>query len=664
MSSSASQNPGPLSSAKPNSEGRGILGRHRAFARLARGGMADIYLALSEGSVGANRLVVIKRLRHDVEAESETRLRDMFYDEARLTTQLNHPNIVQTYEVGEDQGALFMVLEYAEGHTLQEISRLARGHASLHPGKLPPQDSSTRPGLGMPNPNTPDQTNPSSSRLVSDASKPSAKMSPRLVARLMCEVLSGLHYAHELSDLSGMPLNIVHRDVSPQNILVGYDGRVRLLDFGIAKAAMHTSQTEVGMYKGKVRYMSPEHVSPNGAIDRRADVFSTGVVLWEQVTGSRLFTGDGSVTSLLALADLTVPVRSVLEVDPELDPELARIVAKSLEKRPEDRYATALAMKEDLARFLSKGEPTDLTDLGNFVTHHGAERRAIMQRRIREQLAASQAEPENQERNVNTLDSLSDLKVEHSMAPPSISGVARTKGTQTDVQTPKKAAALISNPDADIPIEVGRVSDSSGRKQRQKLFWVGAALVFMLGALVAVLLVLLLKSPKAPEPQATGPTSADVLSPQQPQRIATPATPLSAGVSVGSATTVEREVLDRNKKPPANAPPWPPVPKGPIGGQGGGVPVPTPVPKSEPGPPAPEPTPASAVAKDPGFLSIDTTPWTNVSEGGRRLGQTPLSRIPLSPGVHNLHLENAGENISKDISVNIKSGETVSRRPF
>jgi eukaryotic-like serine/threonine-protein kinase len=653
MSSSASQNPGPIPSSKQSTES-GILGRHRAFARLARGGMADIYLALSEGSVGANRLVVIKRLRHDVDAESESRLRDMFYDEARLTTQLNHPNIVQTYEVGEDQGALFMVLEYAEGHTLQEISRLARGHASLHPGKLPPQDSSTRPGLGMSNPASSDQTNPSSSRLLSDSLKPSVKMSPRLVARLMCEVLSGLHYAHELSDLSGRPLNIVHRDVSPQNILVGYDGRVRLLDFGIAKASMHTSQTEVGMYKGKIRYMSPEHVSPNGAIDRRADVFSTGVVLWEQITGNRLFTGDGSVTSLLALADLTVPVRSILEIDPEFDPELARIVAKSLEKRPEDRYATAQAMKEDLARFLSKGEPTDLTDLGNFVSHHGAERRAIMQRRIREQLAASQAEPENQERNVNTLDSLSDLKVEHSMAPPSISGVARTKGTQTDVQTPRKAAALISNPDADIPIEVGRVSDSSGRKQRQKLFWVGAALVFMLGALVAVLLVLLLKVPKAPDLQAAGP-SVDA----PPQQAVTGA-PISTPTPI---LTVEREVLDRNKKPLTNTPPWPPVSKGPVGGPV--VPQnPTPVLKPEIPVPAPEPTPAVAVAKDPGYLSIDTTPWTNVSEGGRRLGQTPLSRVPLSPGVHNLHLENAAENISKDISVNIKSGETVSRRPF
>jgi eukaryotic-like serine/threonine-protein kinase len=655
MSSSASQNPGPIPSSKQNTDGGGILGRHRAFARLARGGMADIYLALSEGSVGANRLVVIKRLRHDVEAESESRLRDMFYDEARLTTQLNHPNIVQTYEVGEDQGALFMVLEYAEGHTLQEISRLARGHASLHPGKLPPQDSSTRPGLGMSNPASSDPTNPSSSRLVSDAAKPSAKMSPRLVARLMCEVLSGLHYAHELSDLSGNPLNIVHRDVSPQNILVGYDGRVRLLDFGIAKAAMHTSQTEVGMYKGKIRYMSPEHVSPNGSIDRRADIFSAGVVLWEQVTGARLFTGDGSVSSLLALADLTIRVRSVFDVEPELDPELARIVAKSLEKRPEDRYATALAMKEDLARFLSKGEPTDLTDLGNFVSHHGAERRAVMQRRIREQLAASQAEPENQVRSVNTLDSLSDLKIEPSMAPPSISGVARTKGTQTDVQTPRKAAALISNPDADIPIEVGRVSDSSGRKQRQKLFWVGAALVFMLGALVAVLLVLLLKGPKAPELQAASP----ILDTPQPLQAVVngPAT------SPTPVLTVEREVLERNKKPPANAPPWPPVPKGPVGGPV--VPQsPTPVLKPEIPVPAPEPTPAVAVAKDPGYLSIDTTPWTNVSEGGRRLGQTPLSRIPLSPGVHNLHLENPAENISKDISVNIKSGETVSRRPF
>ena len=186
------------------------FGKYQLFASLGRGGMADVFLAVARGQMGFNKLAVVKRLRQ-VLAE-EPAFRTMFLDEARLAARLGHPNIVHTYEVGEQNGVYFIAMEYLEGQSLNKV--------------------------------------------LKEALRRQEALEPEVGARIIADALGGLSYAHTLGDYDGRPLEIIHRDVSPHNIFVTYDGHTKLVDFGIAKAALSSTETEVGVLKGKVAYMS------------------------------------------------------------------------------------------------------------------------------------------------------------------------------------------------------------------------------------------------------------------------------------------------------------------------------------------------------------------------------------------------------------------------
>jgi serine/threonine-protein kinase len=276
------------------------MGKYTPLARLGDGGMADVFLAVARGPAGFNKLAVIKRLRN---AEDLSHVQ-MFLDEARLSARLNHPNIVQTYEVGETHGKFFMAMEYLEGQSLHALlAWLARRSE----------------GLG-----------------------------DTIAAFVAEQILRGLHYAHELADYDGTPLGIVHRDVSPQNVFITYRGEIKLLDFGIAKAAVNMTQTETGVLKGKIRYMAPEQVAEK-SFDRRVDVFALGIVLWEMLTRRRLFEGD-SISVLNKIHRDDAP--SVRAFRPAVSAELEAIVAKALKRDPAERYPTAEAMRADLEQYL------------------------------------------------------------------------------------------------------------------------------------------------------------------------------------------------------------------------------------------------------------------------------------------------------------------------
>jgi serine/threonine protein kinase len=279
-------------SATPSGDQGLVLGRYRVVARLGQGGMSEVLLAATQSARGVNKLCVIKRLRPDLSAAAHgpslegaaltgKAFASMFLQEAQITCRLNHANIVHTYEVGEEGGQLCIVMEYIEGESLHAVCR----------------------------------------RL----SKLGRLMPPALAARLMSDALAGLHYAHELADYDGTPLDIVHRDVSPHNVMVAYQGGAKLLDFGIAKAALSEVQTEVGVLKGKVHYMSPEQAQSK-KLDARADVFSAGVVLWELLTARRLVQGDTPVASWFSLLNDPYPRPSALlgGLDPRLDDVVMR----------------------------------------------------------------------------------------------------------------------------------------------------------------------------------------------------------------------------------------------------------------------------------------------------------------------------------------------------
>jgi len=275
-----------------------LAGRYRLLATLGRGGMADVYLGAAAGPAGFNKLVVIKRLRSGTDDASMV---EMFLDEARLAARLNHPNIVHTYEVDESPEGYLLVMEYLEGQSMRRMAKALRAR--------------------------------------------DGRFDPVLAAHLISEVLEGLHYVHEMRDYDGSPLGIVHRDVSPQNLFVTYDGTVKVLDFGIAKGALNVTDTQSGVLKGKVSYMAPEQVNA-GAVDRRADIFSAGVVLWELLTGEKLFKGDVVETLRSVMSSPIGPPSSLAR---GIHPELDRIVMKALARFPSERFHTALEMNKALS---------------------------------------------------------------------------------------------------------------------------------------------------------------------------------------------------------------------------------------------------------------------------------------------------------------------------
>jgi serine/threonine protein kinase len=314
------------------------VGRCRVLAELGHGGMANVYLAVTDGQSGFNKLVVLKALRRELAQESVTL--SMFLDEARVAAQLNHPNVVQTYEVGMHDGRHVMVMEYLEGQSLSQIQRQARSR-----------------GRELPLP---------------------------VLLRIVINALEGLQYAHELVSYDGSPLDLVHRDVSPQNIFVTYTGHVKVLDFGIAKAASSSSETLTGMIKGKLGYMSPEQLTGNG-VDKRADIFSMGCVLWAFATGQKLWHGLPDVQIMRHLLEDDVP--SPLSVNPDCDPEFARIIEKALARDRDDRYATALELQADLEKLCDKlGSQVRQKEIGMLVAELFSEQRAELRRVVEAQL--------------------------------------------------------------------------------------------------------------------------------------------------------------------------------------------------------------------------------------------------------------------------------------
>jgi eukaryotic-like serine/threonine-protein kinase len=315
------------------------VGKYKLIANLGRGGMADVFLAVVAGPLGVNKLQVVKRLRAEF-AEDPERL-EMFLDEARIATRLNHPNVVQTFEVHAEKGSYFITMEYLEGAPLNRLVNRART-------KTPPP--------------------------------------PGVLLRILADVLAGLHYSHELCDYDGKPLNIVHRDVSPHNVIVSYDGQAKLLDFGIAKSDVRMMETRTGMMKGKLGYMAPEQVRCR-PLDRRADVFVAGIVLWETLAGRKMWDSkapDMEVLHKLATGDLQ-PIESVR---PDVAPELAAICAKALSYDPVNRYSTAAEMRAAILAYLdASGLWVTPEDIGKYVATVYADKRAEIRKVIERQLA-------------------------------------------------------------------------------------------------------------------------------------------------------------------------------------------------------------------------------------------------------------------------------------
>jgi serine/threonine-protein kinase len=523
------------------------FGKYRLFARLGSGGMADVYLAVAHGTMNDTRLVVIKRLRDEHANDAATR--GMFLDEARLAARLNHPNVIQTFEAGNENGSFFLAMEYVDGQPLSRILTTLRRQ-----GKI---------------------------------------LEPRLAARICSDALNGLHYAHELADFDGSPLEIVHRDVSPQNVMLTYEGAVKLVDFGIAKAA-GTTETAHGVFKGKVAFMAPEQVRAEN-VDRRADLFAAGIVLWESVTGRHLMAESTPAATLYNLMTKEIPRAS--EVNPNVPAELDDIIERALRRDVSERYQTAKEMRDDLEAFIVSSGGVRHEELGEIAKTLFADTREKVQAQIRSQLATL------------SLGRTESHQQRPSSGQPTNHELGETQIRQT---TPTNIARLVSLDDgfveASSKASVFRVVTTANPTPAPARRLALAAWFFVpLLALAASGLALWraphattvepLTAPPPPPPAtlaSTAPTAptAPVISASTPATTSAPSAPEMASASA-SASTAPRATTTTTTAPPPPRPIWiAPPPRPPA------APAPPQAPTAGPATEAPRPAaPSTTPAK-------------------------------------------------------------------
>lgn len=284
------------------------IGRYQLCFELASGGMANVYLARAQGSPGFQKLVALKRIHKHLAEERQ--YVEMFLDEAQIASRITHPNVCSVFDFGEAEGDYFIAMEYLLGEPLSRVHR----------------------------------------RVLANADERNSPLLPARMARIIAQACEGLHAAHELRNAHDESLNVVHRDVSAENLFVTYDGTTQVVDFGIAHAKQRVHRTEAGQVKGTFPYMAPEQMTA-APVDRRVDVWALGAVLWELLTLRRLFLRDNDVNTMYAVlsSEIEPPSRYRSDIPPELD----EIVLKALQRSPDERWQTARDMGKALRRALA-----------------------------------------------------------------------------------------------------------------------------------------------------------------------------------------------------------------------------------------------------------------------------------------------------------------------
>src|SRR5215468_6291681 len=277
--------------------------RYRVVEKLESGGMAEVFRAESEGLQGFRKQVAIKRVLPHL--SSKKKFISMFLDEARLSAQLSHSNCVQVFDIGVGDNAFFIVMEFVDGANLKAI--------------------------------------------IEHLKKTGRDFPVEAAVHIALELCKGLAYAHELTDQNGTPLHIVHRDMSPPNVLVTKNGEVKIVDFGLAKANSQLEKSEPGIIKGKFSYLSPEAVMGQ-EVDARTDIFAVGIILWELLAGQRLFLGETDFQTVKKVQAAQVP--SVTLINKKVPQDLERVVMRALARDPAQRYPTARELGMDLSKFM------------------------------------------------------------------------------------------------------------------------------------------------------------------------------------------------------------------------------------------------------------------------------------------------------------------------
>jgi len=563
------------------------LGDFEIMAHLDTGGMAEVYLARQTGT---QFLAVVKMLNERLRNERE--LLDMFEEESRVMTQLHHANVVSIIGIGEHDGLPYMVLEYLAGDHLGVLSKLIRKQ---------------------------NQTLPAST-----------------VARIFMQVANGLAYVHTATNHEDKPLGLIHRDVSPQNIFVCYDGRIKVLDFGIALTIDREVFTRTGLLKGKIRYMSPEQVNSE-QLDQRSDIFSVGVVMWELVTGKKLFQSSSEFRSMKMICDEPAP--SPQELRPDLPDELAAIIMTCLQRDPQNRFQNAGALRQALSDFVFAEQSSTRGDelpriiknlLGNRMRAKETFLETIHDRvRLQEFLFGDLGDDLEE----------SDSGVEHKQTSASDS---------YEPVVPKVTPAPVQvrpEPYEPEPQEVPLTIDSSAGRaaslnRKSRSFGV---LILVAVLLVAGSVYLLWPRQKVAQ-QTTEILVGDKPEPAKKETVDAGQTADAKPAAVTN-TTPDGGPQDAGSEPIADI-------------QDASVAVTT----SEPPDGGVDAQSGSDPYDEMGWLRFDSTPSTEVFIKGRLVGRTPIRDLALEPGRYELKLINNEAGISKTFSVRIRKGEVCSHK--
>ncbi len=574
-------------------------GRYRVLGHIAAGGMGEVFRASMGGVGGVEKAVALKVVKGRLARDPD--FAALFVEEAKVAMTLSHANVVQSFDFGRIDDRWFLAMEYVEGVNLAELLRACEER------------------LGQPMPH-------------------------RHVLFVAVEALKGLDYAHRRTGPDGEPLHIVHRDVSPGNLLVSNEGEVKVADFGIAKSALRSFGSMAGTVKGKVPYMAPEQLR-GAAVDRRADVYSVGAVLYEMLTGRRIVEDDEPTRAIPAVLEGDFPAPRALA--PAIPEELERVVHKALAPDPADRYANAAAMRQDLEQLaLDEGYLLSSADLADFVAEvmrgdaPEAPRPSRASTTPGRPAAAPPLAPAAPPRNSDgdPFDALLGMELEKVTTGEPFS-VFTSAGGKRLATAPRPA------PDTDTPrpVETGTVPGFPSRRRRR-------ATAVAAGALLAAAAVAAVAFTTTRDPVASGTRpSATPETPGDPDagvelRVASGPVPNATPETAGDPDAGVEARVASGRVPNAS----------PEGRRRGG---------RRPGPATPAPAavveearPATAAA-EPAFLSVNTDPWSYVEVDGQRLGPTPQLRKELAPGRHRLRLHNPSEDLERTIVVDVSPGE-------
>ncbi|MEI8255466.1 MAG: protein kinase [Deltaproteobacteria bacterium] len=644
-----------LGSAAPGSSGetaapslRRKMGRYDVRYLVASGGMASVSLARLSTAEGFAKWVAIKTIHPHI--ATDARFVRMFLNEAMLAARIDHPNVCSVFDFGEAEGVFFLAMEYLHGESLGRVLReTGREH---------------RPGLSVP-----------------------------LAARIIADAARGLHAAHELKLDDGRPAGVVHRDISPQNLFVLYSGVTKVVDFGIARSVEHAGEnTSTGEIKGKLAYMAPEQIRAQ-PLDRRADVWALGVVLWECVAGARLFRRANDPTTMYAVLEDPIPPASTHGRD--VPPEIEAIIARALSRDREQRYPTALALARDLEAWIARSGshigPDDVAEeMTALFRDDIAMRDELLRRPFSDDAApvrvALEGAPEPAGPNAEPA-----TRVERAGATDARSGeresveLPMTDEDPADIAHAQTQHALTPHVEARAPAEPRvRANSSEAESMPMPLVTPGAAAkqttakrstLGIAAALVVVLLgvgggVLVFsrthgQTPAAPphrEPPVTAtpqsteppPVPAPIVTPT-PLEAPTPAIPVraaDAGVALPTAVTATAPATGAATVAQTTA-----APTTDAGSTGAAAPALRPARR----PTRPAATsdsaydPTTAVAQD-GTLTLFSPVRCEVFEGSRSLGHTPLVELRMVPGEHALRVVPDNGDPAQNITVGIDRG--------